>query len=65
MEAWWPLLRDIGTFSLGGLILVWQLLEHTPSATLVAAGLALLGVAPAIRAQQRSRRSPNEEDDRR
>lgn len=56
-EEWWPLLRDVATFSLGGLILVSQLFSATPSATLVAAGLALCGIAPAVRVQRRARRN--------
>jgi hypothetical protein len=61
-EQWWPLLRDVGTFSLGGLILVWQLFEREPDPTLVAAALALLGLGPVVRAQKRARKDGIEEE---
>lgn len=63
-EAWWPLLRDMGSFALGAGILVAQTLVEAPEPLLVGAGLALIGVTGTGRVQEwaRGRRTAREEE---
>ena len=60
-ESWWPLVRDIATFVLGGLILAAQLLKQHPDPALVGAGLALIGATGSGRLQQWAKRTPRAE----
>lgn len=52
-QIWWPKLRDVGGFTLGSFILVWQTVYETSAQiVLVVAGIALLGVPASAKASR-------------
>jgi hypothetical protein len=55
-EEWWPLLRDVAAFCLGGAILVTQAMSEHPDPVIVGAGVALVGVTGSGRIQEWVRR---------
>lgn len=55
-REWQRIFRDIGTSMVGWFILIWQtVIAHEPHPLLVGAGLILLGVAPALRLDEKLR----------
>ncbi len=63
LAAWTSILRDFVIVFLAAFMLVYETVWVTPNAYIVGAGLALLGVPPALRLDSRRREKKRDADD--
>lgn len=61
-EKWWPRIRDVGTSSIGGYLLLFRVDPANPNVTLVTVAVTLL-VVPGASLAQRIIRGKIEEDE--
>ncbi len=68
VSTWLPIVRDLAMVAIAALILLHEtLFNHDPNAVLIAAGLSLLGIPAAIRADSKRTQkngNPDGEDER-